>query len=52
ILAYYVDSVAVYMVAVMHDRRFETINLQDNVRLAIEFLCLQQQQHSLPGSRS
>eukprot|EP00439_Symbiodinium_sp_Y106_P028477 s942_g3.t1 len=43
ILAYYVDSVAVYMVAVMHDRRFETItpNLQDNVRLAIDFLCLQ-----------
>eukprot|EP00434_Breviolum_minutum_P013598 symbB.v1.2.011988.t1/scaffold818.1/size162012/7 len=39
ILAYYIDSIAVYMVAVMHERRFETVVLQDNVRLLVEYLC-------------
>eukprot|EP00913_Durusdinium_trenchii_P004853 g4508.t1 len=29
IVAYYIDSVGVYMVAVMHERRFEHISLQD-----------------------
>jgi len=32
-LAFYVDSVAVYMVAVLHERRMENIALQDNVQL-------------------
>eukprot|EP00435_Cladocopium_sp_Y103_P020383 s1224_g5.t1 len=39
IFAYYIDSIAVYMVAVMHERRFESIILQDNVRLLLEYLC-------------